>query len=644
MKRLLILFALLLTAASFPPDANIPDVSTAAVPNDGFDDWATFEATKLASFGRIMYVPDGVWDLGAPLEGKNVNGKWVANWVIYCQSRNAVLRIMPNSPAFQNAAAPKGLLVFGSTDGNAPSSIPSGGGDEGFRNSVYNCTIDRGETNPGATGIDLLCNNRGGVFNVRVIGGGRNAISAERAYPGPCEIRDSDLEGGAYGLRMTQVQHGLTLRNVRMFGQTVLGIDASANLIHAENLHIEMAGAVPAIRMTSPGAQLTLVRGTFGGGASTKSAIELGADTRALIVDSSAAGSSYDSLIKDGTVTLPGLEQAHWVSHETIPPGVTTLGLPELPPPAVFESADFADDWASPTHHGCLPGDTLDDQACAQMAADSGKPVLYFPSVAPPLIPRWRFSGQLHIPCSVKRIVGLESILVAHTGRPAGLDLFVFDDPACSWSDVTTVEGLWSQAAIAGGAQFAHHDARTLYIRDLQAPSTTRGVYQAPGAGKLFIEDVAMRSVEINGDAWAWQLDLEGLAAGQTSYVAAPGRLRVLGVKTEGLAMGGEPSLDVLPGAQVELLGGLYMPCVGLGGAPPQLGFRVVDADFSANWTNWCSASFAAAIWQTQVLTTQDGNVSYVTGTELPAFQPGVGWKVMNTLYSTRRATTCEAP
>jgi hypothetical protein len=640
------LLCLLLLGARFPPDSGVIDVRDyGAIADDGLDDWAAFRAAQLdsAHVGRVMHVPDGAWDLSAPLKAQNAAGLWVANWVVHCQSRAAVLRIMPGSAAFQNASAPQGLLVFGSTNGNAPSSVASGGGDEGFRNSVYNCTIDRGTTNPGAHGIDWVCSNRGVVRGVRVIGGGRDAISMARAYPGPCLIADSDLEGGARGLHMTQVQYGLTLRAVRMLGQTVRGIDASANLIHAEDVHIAPAGAVAAISMTSPGAQLTCIRCTFGGGAASRSAIELGADTKAFVRDSSAVGSAYASLLKQGAAVVPGIEQSEWVSHAAIPPGATSLRLPELPPPAVFESEDPAD-WASPTHYGCAAGDTLDDLACAQQAADSGRPVLYFASVAAPLVPRWRFSGTLDIPCSVRRIVGLETIPVAHTGRPAGLPLLRFD-AGCSWSDVTTVEGFWGQADLAGGAWIEHRDARTLYVRDLQGSTVNRGVAQLPGAGRLFLENVAIRTVEIAGDAWAWQLNLEGIQSGPGSFVASGGRLRALGVKTEGLALGGAPTLQVQPGAAAELLGGLYMPCVGLNPGLPQLGFLVEDGDFSASWTNWCSVtSKTAATWAVQVRATQDGVTTEVRADDLPSHVPGMGWKVLAPLYVSRRPGACEVP
>lgn len=633
---------LLLLAASYPPDASVVNVlDYGAVPGDGLDDWSAFRAASLAAFGRVLYVPDGDWDLSAPLIAKNADGKWVNSWVIHCQSRSAVLRIMPSSPAFQNATAPQGLLVFGSTDGNAPSSIPSGGGDEGFRNSVVNCTLDRGTTNPQAHGIDWVCNNRGTIRNVRVIGSGRDAVSMARAYPGPCLIADSEFVDGQRGLYLTQVQYGMTLRGVRMIGQTVRGIDVSANLIHAEDVYIAPAGSVAAISMTSPGAQLTCVRCSFGGGGPTRSAIELGADTKAFLRDSSAAGSAYASLVKKGAIAVPGLELAEWVSHATIPPGATSLRLPELSPPAVFESDD-PNDWASPTHYGCAAGDTLDDQACAQAAANSGRPILYFPSVARPLIPRWRFSGTLDIPCSVRRIVGLETIWVAHTGRPAGLPLLRFDS-GCSWSDVTTVEGFWGQAALSGGEWFRHADARTLYLRDLQAAFGNRGVVQLPGAGRLMLEDVALRSVEIAGDAWAWQLNLEGLGVGPASFVASGGRLRALGVKTEGLSTGGSPTLHVRPGGVAELLGGLYMPCIGEKGAPPQLGFLVEDGDFSASWTNWCSSSFSAAAWSVQAHAMQAGVAAEVLAGDLPAYQPGTGWKILAPLFVSRRANACEA-
>lgn len=620
-KWLVVAVALVLIGGRFPEDAGVVDVTDyGAVPNDGLDDWAAFEAAKLESFGRVMYVPDGVWDLSAPLTAKNTAGKWVANWVVHCESRGAVIRLQPNSPAF---AVPQGVLVFGSTDGNAPSSVPSGGGDEGFRNSVYNCSVDRGTGNPGAVGVDWVCNNRGVLRGVHIFGGGRETVSMARAYPGPCLIVDSDLEGGTRGLYLTQVQYGVTLRNVRMSGQSVAGVETSANLIHAEDLEVTTTGNVPAVKMTGPGAQLVCVHCRFRGATTSKSAVELGVDTKAFIRDSVATG--FASLVRQGTVTVPGLEVEEWVSHATVPPGAESLRLRELYPPRVPEG----EVWAAPV--GCSPGDTGDDLACAQSAADSGADVLYFPSVALPLIPRWRFSGVLNVPCSVRRVVGLETIWVNHGTRPVGLPLLRFDG-GCSPDDVTVVEGLWGQAALNGGAWVEHLDRRTLYLRDLQMAAGNRGVVQGPGAGRLFLENVALRSVELNGNVWAWQLDLEGLGVGPTSHVA--GRLRAVGVKTEGLAANGSPTLHVRPGGSAELLGGLYMPCVGEGGAPPALGF-LAEGSFTYVGTNWCSAPLTAAAWAVQVRTP---TADYTPGDLLTTPHPP-GWKVMAPLFSTRPGT-----
>ncbi len=649
--------ALLLTASRFPPGSNVVDpLNYGAVPNDGISDVVSFQNAvyDAASVGHIYEItgnPGDVYDIDIPIKSQILHGnpptlKWVNNWIVMCDP-GVIIQIPDNSPAFANPAAPQALFQYGSTTLSSPTAPPaSGGGNEGYRNTFDgHCIIDLGRGNPGARGLDLVVNNRGVIRDVTIRSGDGicdAGIWAGRPWPGPALIEGVEIDGCKNGIWDGFTQYGLVIRNSFFHNQTLYAINTTADATTIENVH--SVNSVPALRVESPAGFATVINSKFEGGVSTKGAIQLGTQSKLYLRDTAATG--YGALIRHGTVLRGdvGMSVSEWTSHPGFTPDGSTpksLRLPPHEPPHPYDSRNW-DDWANVKAYGGNPRDALDDRADIMETIASGKPILQLDQDLSGLS-TYYVSDTIDIPCSVRRIEGMESRLITTASFPNGHDLFRFASD-CDWSDVTTIEHVWLGGRF--GPMINHSDARTLYLKDGYFAASSTGIWANAGSGWLFLTNVVTKHLQIEGphSVWAWQLNPEGFAG--TGVPVIPnhgivnngGDVRLVGVKTEG-----KPSFTLNSG-RTELLGSMLMPCVGEGSndvVGP--GFKVVPgAQFSGNWINWCGKSFDLATWDIQVQEMLN-NITYeVWADQLPSYTVEGGWRVFMPLYRSAQSNTCE--
>jgi len=663
--RILLLIALCIFysnsafASRFPPGSNVVDPRNyGAVPNDGLPDTAAFQAAERDSvlYGHIYEItgnPGDVYTIDAPIKSQILHGspptlKWVNNWIVLCDP-GVIIQVPDNTPAFNNAASPQAVFEYGSTTLASPTAPPaSGGGNEGYRNTFDgSCIIDTGHNNPGARAISWVVNNRGVIRDITIRSGdglGNTGIWMGRPWPGPGLIENVTIQGFDRAVWDGYVQYGIVYKNMHISGQRIFGLDITADASTVEGLH--SCNTVPAIRTESSAGQVVVIDSKFDCGLSNKSAISLSATSKAYIRDSSASG--YQSLVKQGTNihTDLGLQVTEWTSHPEITrPGTAggSLRLPALEAPKSFTSNN-PNDWADPRSYGANPNDKLDDRANILAAIATGKPILqlvqgHAGGSTAAFQSTYYVSDTIDIPCSVRRIEGMESKLVTTTSFPVGHPLIRFADN-CDWSDTTVVERLWPGGK--GGPMYEHSDARTLYLKDVYAAAGSTGISNLLGAGFLFLKNVVASGLILEGgQAWAWQFNPENF--NETVGVINNGAIfRVVGMKTEGLGRGGKPTLTTKNNGATEIIGGLMMPCVGMGTLDVELGFVVEDSDFSAVYTNWCGKDFDRATWDVQIRDTQNGDIYEVYPEQLPTYTVEGGNKVFMSLYSSRKAPICE--
>jgi hypothetical protein len=582
---LLLFLSLASTVAAepFPADSNILNVRTFGAKGDGVadDSAAILLAIQTGVIrAQTIYFPDGVYRVSRSFPWKRgVDDRWGANLALMGQSREGtIIRLIDRAPGFSDPNAPRGLFVTGSTVNNSPVISEIGGGNEAFRNSFYDLTIDVGAGNPGAIGIDWVCSNRAVIRNVTVRSSdpyhaGAVAIDGSRIYPGPCLIQDVELDGFKIAYRMNQHQFSMTLVDVQIRNQTLHGIDPGLAAVHIENL--VSVNRVPALKMTHRGGFLTVVGLRASGGDPTRSAIEVPADAHFFLRDIKTRG--YRSFLLRGSAPELDADVDEYVSdpvQQLFPGPKTSLRLPIERAPEPHRTDGFAA-WIKP--RGTLSTDAVDDAPGIQAALDSGKSIVYLPhSPVGQLTTQYALSRPLTVPCSVRRIIGMENFLVPASGFPAGQPAIrVAEDCPCP----LTIERFWAAGGpLGGGPWIEHTSSRDLYLRDLTLGGKNPGLVTRPGAGKAFLDDVGA-TVEIHGTKlWARQLNPE-LKPGN---VNDGGDFWALGMKTE------QDFVTVATTrGRTEILGGFFMPGIGTGSAQPELGFTVVDGQLSVSYVVW---------------------------------------------------------
>lgn len=651
-KRWLFALPLLLMASRFPPGSNTVDpLNYGAVPNDGLPDTAAIQAAARAAiwYGHIMEFtgpPGTEYLIDAPIVSQILHSgvyKWVNNWIIQCDP-GVVIRLANNSPAFQTPSAPHAMFEYASTTNNAPTpTTASGGGNEGYRNTFDGaCELNTGSGNPGAAGIRWVVSNRGALRDVTIKSGDGFGVAGVLmgTWPGPGLIEGVTIDGFDYGTLDTWGQYGITYRDVTLLNQRVAGIKADNSMTSIEGLH--SCNTVPAVRVNGNAGQLLLIDSQLDCGTSAQGAIQIGTGTYVTLRDVTSSG--YGALVRKGTVFLTALGSSvtEWLAHSgfsLFDTEIASLRLPVELPPAEFTSSNAAD-WADPRSYGANPNTTADTRPGILAAIATGKPILqlvqgHAGGSSSSLLSRYFISDTIDIPCSVKRIEGMESKLQVSSAFPLGHPTLRMADPTCTASDVTVVERIWGSGKSAPFLEVS--DARTVYVRDVQATSGSTGIAMLAGSGKLFLRDISALGMRIarGSSVWAWQLNPESFVATPEGMVNE-GTLRVLAMKTEGLSTGGYPTLTARAGSRTEILGGMIMPCVG---APdPIIGFVLEDADFSASYMNWGSKSLDDATWDVQVRETRVGETRKLLVGDVPTAVYETGNRAIVELYSAHGA------
>ncbi len=537
----------------FPMDTRILKVTDyGAKPNDGVDDTKKIQAaiaTALDSGSRysappFIYFPKGTYDISASIESRIGIGGWSDGWragmILVGESRDeTVLKLADKLVKFSEPKHPKAVIKTGSEKDSK--SNPSGSGNRAFRHSLYNMTIDVGQGNPGAIGIDYLANNRGAVEDVTIRssdGKGYAGMLMKRYGPGPALLKNVSIEGFNYGVWISNYEYSMTFEHLTLKNQNIAGIHNKENVLHIRNL--VSTNSVPVIEAVSGNGHITLVEGNFTSGSSRVAIVNKGkmyarnitsVGYRTLIDDQTKANRD----IKGGSSATTVQE---YTSHKVeslfdSPQRSLNLAIKDTPE---FHTNDFSQ-WENVESHGATPNDDSDDDADAiQAAIDSGKSIIYLPRG------NYHVRRAIVVRSKVRKIVGMQSS-IAKKQNFKGDELIRFKGDSV---DVTILEHLRL------GGTVEHASSKSLVIRhsDIGGYRNT-----ASGKGNLFIEDVLGSPYRIKGpqQVWARQINAE---FGKVPLIENHGgTIWILGMKTEGKVT----AIKTVRGT-TELLGALLYP------------------------------------------------------------------------------------
>ena len=518
---------------SLGADANAANVKSYGAKGDGVTD-DTVAIQQALNASRFVYFPNGTYLVSDTLQTKP------KKLLLQGESqKGTVIRLKNNAPGFTNPLSVKPLLT----------TFEGGSTGQAFQNLILNLTVDIGAGNVGAIGVRLTNNNQGGIRDVTIrssdpTGRGRTGLALTNQWPGPGLIKDVEIEGFSYGIRVANLEYSYVFEDIKLRNQLIFGIDNNANILSIRRL--TSSNTVPAIHNADDSRGMVLVLDSdLMGGSPSISAIQ---NLEGALYARNVKTSGYRSAIQSGSTVVPGNAVSEYVSNQgfhLFSSPLSSLNLPIEETPTV--SYGNSNDWVSVTQFGANGDDDQDDTVAIQRAIDSGKPTVYFPRG------NYIISDTLHVGDSVKVITGLYSQLsVANPLSSTSKSVFRFEQGK---QHTVVLEQFFGGYGDGTFNWVEHASAGTVVLRNFTLGSGS--AYRNTGFGALFVEDVCAGDwIFDRQQVWMRQINPENTT---TKIVNNGSKVWILGLKTEKEGT----VLETRNGGKTEVLGGLIYPAGG---------------------------------------------------------------------------------
>ncbi len=547
-----------LSGVFFPAGSGIINVRDHGAVGDGVADDTQAIRNSIyaasAGVGRVIYLPDGTYKVSDTIHWTTPYERYLT---LQGQSKNGtVIKLVDNAAAFQSTASPKAVISTLRSSSNLFDS---------FRNYIRNLTVDVGQGNAGAVGIDYLSNNAGGIYDVNIRSSdvaliGHCGLRMPMAGPGPSLVKNVRINGFDTGIWATDTHVCVTFEHIQLSNQRALAIRNDKNSLTFRDLISQ--NSVPVIESLDERGFVQIISGTFSGGSATATAIT---SPLGMLHLRDVDVSGYGNAVSDRNGILPIGAITEYLTHafrsRTNPAVRASMRLPIAETPDV--PWDALGDWTFVTSYGAVSSDSGkqpfmggwtdagDDSAAIQAAIDSGKTTVCFPNGI------YNINNTIYIRSNVRRIIGLESTLQAGaTLASSGAPMFVFEDGT---SPVVVFERFDADYGGISGPYMLHNSTRTLVLQSITAlGSPAYGYYNyqtGTGTGDLFVEDSIIRISIRNQRAWMRQYNSETVSLDQITphLINDGGTVFILGMKTEGVAT----QIETKNGGRTEVLGGL---------------------------------------------------------------------------------------
>jgi hypothetical protein len=581
----------------------------------------------------IVYFPNGTYLVSNVLgksggiltsqnPGTSSNDPWVSGMYLQGESEAGTTIQLANG-TFPNSS---GVAVI------ATQSQGTGKNNDAaaFRHYIRNMTIDTGTGNPGATGINFIANNRGGIYNVTVNSSDNSTpattgIAMDYEYPGPAIIKNVTVKGFQTGISMQDYQeYGMTLEYVTLTNQHTVGIYDSLNSVTIRGLNCTEQN-VPAIRLGR--SQLTLRDSTITGTSATASLNAIYSNYPynydCGIYCHNVSCANYGTVISFGSQSKPGNGSTPVVLSDYTSAGMTFKGQSnsisgaiDLP---VEDTPDYSNINVTTQWINAAPnGPQADNYSNIMSAINSGEPVVYLPPGVYPV------SQAIHIGMgsSCQKFIGLGAVICPmSTAYPTGQPLLEFDGGT---APTTCLQNLSFEKEVAGDTQHRiviptacviDNSSRALVIENCDIGGYTDTSIAVNGV--VFFEDViggGSLNVAYPQYVFGRQVDVEGVTSStgnpSGNYISNQGGVMwLMGYKTEagGSSVAGmNTMLYSGTNAWTELNGGFFFPnSTNTATVPMIVNNR---GHLSANFTTWLEGtnneSYPTVIQDTEVVGT----------------------------------------
>ncbi len=485
------------------------DALSAASPDMGRNVWQN----------RMVYVPNGTYLVSETIYRKYEDDQYASGfWLIGQSKAGTIIRLKDATSGYQDKEAPKAVLYTSSKliDGTPTSGnkdyIGKGEGNDAYMNFIENLTVDVGNDNVGAIGIDYLANNLGAIRNVDIrapAGSGHTAISMTRKWPGPALLSHVSTRGFEVGIDIAQTQYGMTLDHVTIENPTEVGLRNSSNAVSANALNI--LGAPLAISVTKPKGLVVIASGVLDGqGVEGGIAIENTGyiNASALFVK----GYGGDEM------------QMRGVYHKGVKISDVDWALPIKDAPPVPDLLPA--DWVSVTQFGISPSSPNDATPAISKAFSSGAKVIYFPYGT------YHISKNIRIPATVERIIGMTAVIRPMPQRAAAFKRhYGMFRVEAGLSPLTIEKMVFDHTDLGRQVAVEVLGARDVVLRDIAGLGVKMVMRQNRG-GEVFLENICCGPMEFKGSKGVWgrQINTEG---GGVRIINQGAPLWMLGVKAE---------------------------------------------------------------------------------------------------------------
>jgi hypothetical protein len=460
---------------------------------------------------------------------------------------STIIKIVDNATNFQDKANPRPFLK-------------TRGGNQAFGNYILNLTINTGMSNEGAVAFDYVTSNYGAIKNVNIIspdGSGYCGLKMEQNWPGPGIIKNVNITGFDYGIRVATCEYSMTFEDITLNNQAINGLYNDCNTLSIR--HLKSNNSVTAIRNLG---RIVLLDSELKGGDSSNPAMNSSAGFLfARNVDTQGYGTSI--VHKTQTITTPYVSEFRdTTNYSKFPNDNKSLGLPVEETPEYYNNRPS--DWADVTTYGATPTNPQygysDATAGIQAAFNSGRKIIYFGKLGDNNT-GYCVYRDIIIPASVEKITGLN------------LSKIFFLEGSKFIIDSSAIKPLFIES-FRGGIKLFNNSKRTVVIQSagVQYSNTVRNTN-----GKIFIEDmVEAFTPQFPVRMWARHLNPEIQPETEKDLDNVGGKFWILGLKTEGRAV----IANTTNGGATEILGALVYPASSFSGIN-QPAFTVQNAAFS---------------------------------------------------------------
>lgn len=525
-------------AVAFPHDANMISVQKYGAKGDGITD--DTEAIRQAVRDNLTQHRTLFFSAGTYLVSESI--EWIGEDNLFGAfltwqgegTGKTTIKLQDKTSGFGDRNFPQPIVRVGSlgTGGN-------GAGNRAHNNYIFDMTFNVGKNNPGAVGVDFNASNTGAMENVKIVsddGQGAAGLDLTREV-GSCLIKNVSITGFDIGIKSASALYNITLENIKLENQNVVGIDNKDIVLSIRKLTSD--NSVPAIINSGdwPG-PLVLIDSELRGGSLDTVAIKNSSNIlvrNVKVQGYKAAIESGDRLITDSTVkefisTAP-------ISLFDSPPQTLDLPIKETP---TFVDNDLTH-WANVEDYGAKRDDDQDDSKGIQKAIDSGKATIYFP------YGNYHVDKTIKIQGKVRRIIGFNSWINSY-GVP-----FRFENKTYpviferfNFTDSQPGKNFVEQAAL-----------QPVVIKHSIGPT----IVTTSKTSTLFIENVITQPVNVfqGQELYARQLNSEKPPP-EPILKNDGGLVWLLGYKTEQ----GNTVASTLHHGKTEILGGLFYPAQGV--------------------------------------------------------------------------------